>query len=622
MKLILRIKKRFFFEFSKKIKILRFYFFREWVVNLKNGVYSPNPVMTIDWINIDELYKEQKECREKSISDANCILTGKLNLIYEKNDKIIKEWNVDYDSGHVYPNKYYGLIEYIVKDEKTDVKNVWELSRLQHLVVVSKAYLITLDEKYLNYVKDSIISWVENNKYANSVNWTCNMEVAIRVTNLIVCYEMLKHKISEDNDFDVTFKTSIYYHNKYIVENLENYSDLRNNHYLANLMGLLISSKFLENKDPVKYKKYSRFSINEIQSEIDKQIYNDGVSYEISTSYQKLVFEILLISLLLGQSKGNQFKRKYVEKIHDMYVFLKSIQYAHGSIPLIGDNDSGNVLIFNNYYDKNRSNLLSLMNLSEFFFYKKSEIKDESTLFFNYHSYYQHAEEKNKQKYVDSGYYILKKRNISMIVICGPLSLKGQGGHSHNDQLSFVLSVAGRQVFIDPGTITYTGNDDLRNYSRSTSLHNTVQINDEEQNVIGSDLFSLKERTFSKCISYSDDAFEGIHKGYIERFNCLHKRNISLAGDQIIINDKLLTDSVVNNIAAKMNLVLSREVEVNEINGFIFLIFGEFQLTTNLKTEFCTIVDILVSERYGSYHKSKKIVYDFNGEFKLIMSLK
>lgn len=61
------------------------------------------------------------------------------------------------------------------------------------------------------------------------------------------------------------------------------------------------------------------------------------------------------------------------------------------------------------------------------------------------------------------------------------------------------MSIDGKEIFIDPGTYVYNSNYEMRNKFRSTCMHNTVQIENEEQNLIDFDnLFALKERTFSK----------------------------------------------------------------------------------------------------------------------------
>ncbi|MCG9761957.1 heparinase II/III-family protein, partial [Pseudoalteromonas sp. Isolate6] len=167
----------------------------------------------------------------------------------------------------------------------------------------------------------------------------------------------------------------------------------------------------------------------------------------------------------------------------------------------------------------------------------KDEVVDDSPFLLGVKGRLNVKEISSKSSYMDSGFYIIKNDLFKAIIRCGPLSMKGQGGHSHNDQLSFILSIAGLPVFIDPGTITYTGNAELRNLSRRTSSHNTVQIGDEEQNLIGNDLFALKERTFSKCIVHSDSHFEGEHQGFFDRFGCVHKRIIDIKDSEFSVSD-------------------------------------------------------------------------------------
>jgi len=58
----------------------------------------------------------------------------------------------------------------------------------------------------------------------------------------------------------------------------------------------------------------------------------------------------------------------------------------------------------------------------------------------------------------------------------------GNGGHSHNDKLSFELSIDGKDIIVDPGTYVYTSLPEKRNFFRSTNIHNTIIVPGEEQN--------------------------------------------------------------------------------------------------------------------------------------------
>src|SRR5207302_177785 len=65
-----------------------------------------------------------------------------------------------------------------------------------------------------------------------------------------------------------------------------------------------------------------------------------------------------------------------------------------------------------------------------------------------------------------------------------PNGILGKGSHTHNDKLSFVLRVAGKEVLCDSGTGCYTRDITTRNHFRSTAAHNTLLIDDTEQNRI------------------------------------------------------------------------------------------------------------------------------------------
>ncbi|MEM5662019.1 heparinase II/III-family protein [Bacillus cereus] len=115
------------------------------------------------------------------------------------------------------------------------------------------------------------------------------------------------------------------------------------------------------------------------------------------------------------------------------------------------------------------------------------------------------------------GYYILRNEDVYCCIRCGELSFRGQGAHSHNDQLSFTLSVTGEDIFIDSGTFTYTADYKMRNLFRSTSVHNTLEIPPYEQNDFEKyHLFEMAEQSFSKGNYFKDSKFVGQHRGYLK----------------------------------------------------------------------------------------------------------
>ena len=82
----------------------------------------------------------------------------------------------------------------------------------------------------------------------------------------------------------------------------------------------------------------------------------------------------------------------------------------------------------------------------------------------------------------ESGYAAVRDPSCESCLIfdCGPLGPDYQPGHGHCDVLSYELSLHGRRVVVDTGVSTYEPCAE-RHYERSTSAHNTVRVDGEEQ---------------------------------------------------------------------------------------------------------------------------------------------
>ena len=80
------------------------------------------------------------------------------------------------------------------------------------------------------------------------------------------------------------------------------------------------------------------------------------------------------------------------------------------------------------------------------------------------------------------GIYVMRNRVDHVAIDCGPVGLAGLGGHGHNDCLSFEAVLDGAHLVSDCGAYVYTASAEERNRFRSTTFHNTPQIDDEEIN--------------------------------------------------------------------------------------------------------------------------------------------
>ena len=84
-------------------------------------------------------------------------------------------WNVDFVTGFEWEHLPVAQVQPVVRHNGSDVKVPWELSRLQFLPVLAKAYLLTRKPQYREAAKELFSDWHARNPVGIGVNWTMAM---------------------------------------------------------------------------------------------------------------------------------------------------------------------------------------------------------------------------------------------------------------------------------------------------------------------------------------------------------------------------------------------------------------------------------------------------------------
>lgn len=559
-------------------------------------------------------YEKNTNIRENILKEAKQILEHKFDLLgsgeVDLGEKI--KWNEDFKSGFIWKNQFYKDIKIVDLNNNADVKVPWELSRFQHLFTLGKAYWITNDKKYYLECKEEIEDWITENPVYMSVNWTCAMDVAIRAVNWIFFYFHFKDLIEKDKEFLNKFNNSLYNHGKVIFLNLEKGLGYANNHYLSDLVGLFYLGIYFNELKSNEVERWLDFSKKELEKEMFVQNNKDGSNYESSTSYHRLVTELMFFPMILGEKNNINFSREYKERLEKMFEFLAKIIKPNGKIPMIGDVDNGRLLILSDYFSWEVNDIRDLLSLGGEYFNNallknSGAIKKEDKLWiFDSLNEEQEKYYTKSVKFENGGYYILRNQDIYCSIRCGELSCRGQGGHSHNDQLSFELNVQGEDFIVDTGTGVYTADKDIRNLFRSTKQHNIVYVEGYEQNCFDeNNLFEMKEETFAKCTKFEDTYFEGYHQGYLKKLNIIHKRKIELKNKNIEIKD------FIENLKGIICLNLHPEVKVIEIENGIKLLKNNIEIFLGCSSKLLKIKKSKFSNKYGDIVKNTKIEIEF-----------
>lgn len=105
-------------------------------------------------------------------------------------------------------------------------------------------------------------------------------------------------------------------------------------------------------------------------------------------------------------------------------------------------------------------------------------------------------------------------------------------GHTHNDKLSIEVMVDGKYITRDSGGYIYTAAPKIRDKFRSIKAHNTICVEDQEQNSFDG-IWGMKKRARAELLYCADNRMVArVRYGDIE---CL--RDISLTDNEIVVND-------------------------------------------------------------------------------------
>ena len=573
---------------------------------------------------IQELKKSGKE--EQIVKQANKLCNHIFNLLgsgdINLGEKI--KWNEDFKTGFIWENKFYKYIKTVDLNNSADVKVPWELSRFQHIPILGQAYLLTNNSKYPLEFKNQIEDWIKKNPVEISVNWTCTMDVAIRACNWIAGYYFFKSCPKINQEFWIKYNKELYLHGKYIFKNLEKALQYSGNHYLSDLVGLIWLGLYFKNfkydKEEVKNnpKIWLNFGLKEFEKEMKNQVNPDGVDYEASTAYHCLVTELFLFTSILCSKNNIAFSKEYRDKLEKMIEFIMNITKPNGYIPLLGDMDSGRFVVLSDYgtIDKRDFRYLIALggeyfNRDDFKFYSYSN--NNQTPFWCFENISKTKErlpiKLESKAYKDSGYYILRNNKIHIIIKCGPNGINGNGGHTHNDQLSFELNISGKDFIIDPGTYVYTSNCILRNLFRSTSMHNTLRVENLEQNSFEEkELFRINNETNAQLLNFNNNYFKGRHYGYRDKAGIIVEREVELEDNKTIINDFIIEDP--GNIKYKkfIRFHLDKDVEIEKKLDCLFLTNKKVKVKLfNLQKNEYKIGKSWMAREYGIKEETKAI---------------
>lgn len=414
------------------------------------------------------------------------------------------DWQTDFKSGHQWNNKVVDLSSTWHKsappaepvfrgplysvDGPADLKVPWDLSSFFHFPTLAEAFLLTGRDAYAAEIFNELDDWHRQNPFYYGVNWTNAMVVGLRLANIVYTCRLLED-FPRRSAFDgQTGVVSLLQHVQFILDALEVFpSGARNNHYLSDLVGLAFGA--VEFAGHPAGEGVLDFVQEEFARELTVQFCPDGADFEGSIPYNRLSTECATLALILLERNGRPLSSASRHQLQRTIHYIDLYTKSNGLAPQIGDNDNGRVLVLHNYGHQEYRDHRHILAVGAAWLETGPLMTDVAaqapdTIWLLDRTPPACEPIGNKLQsglYRDGGFAIAKAGSTSLIVRAGIIHPLSGGGHDHCDQLSFEFHDRGEDVIVDPGAMVYGASGALRNRFRSTASHNTLQLDDLEQ---------------------------------------------------------------------------------------------------------------------------------------------
>ena len=519
-----------------------------------------------------------EDARRAVLASASALLQGNWEILgVHRHDLVAPDWFYDPLTGkHAPADRYAFRINHRSEAETGNVKQIWELSRFQHLTLLATAWALSREDAYAIRVADQLESWWRENPFLSGVHWTSGIEIGIRLISLAWIRRLLDGwpgaaELFERNDLAVR---QIWWHQRYLAT-FRSRGSSANNHVIAEAAGQLVASCafpwFRTSR------RWREASARLLERELLNNTFPSGIGRELASDYQGFVAELGILAAVEAAAAGYPLGDPAWQRLCAMVDSGAAQLDARLRPPRQGDGDDGRAILL----DAPAANPWpSFLSLGEALFgrldwWPATKPTATSAFVAALPGAVRPVEGRLADRpwhFGDAGTTVLRTRpNHGPEIWCrcdgGPHGFLKIAAHAHADALSVEVRWGGVDILADPGTYCYHGEPAWRSYFRSTIAHNTVEVDGCSQSVEGGPFLWLRHAA-GKVIDVQDigDAVEWTaqHDGY-QRLSTAtwHRRCVRLdrASRSIDIADEISGGSHTVRMAYHLGPDVSAELD-------------------------------------------------------------
>lgn len=425
----------------------------------------------------------------------------------------------------------------------SDIKFVWEPSRFSVVYLLVRAYAASADERYAEAFWTLVEDWAEVNRPNCGVNWASGQEAAFRV--MAWCFGLFGFLNASCSTSERVFRLArmIDVHGDRIAGFIEYALSQRNNHGISEAVGLFTIGVLFPHL--ARAAEWTRMGQLLIVSQLREQVYEDGSYIQHSFNYERVLIDLLIWALRLGEIHEVRFAAECYEALDPCLAFM--VRFCHlrsGRIPNYGANDGTLLLPLTNCdYTDFRPSIDAAHQLlhgkpllregpwSELSAWllgrplSDRAAADSSIPALRYIRASQPTASSGPPKRLPpSGYLNLIANESNGMLRAG----RYEDRPSQADQLHFDLWWRGQNVACDAGSYLYNAGPLWANALAGTAVHNTVTIAGRDQMTPAGRFLWLDSAQASSenySIGTQAQAVTAYHNGY-RRLGATHRRSI------------------------------------------------------------------------------------------------
>ena len=456
-----------------------------------------------------------EEARKAILDSADRLLRGEWEVLgVFRTDLVRPDWFLDPVTGRrSAPDQYAFRVDHRSEEHVGNVKQVWEISRLQHLTLLATAWFLSHEQAYAERVAGQLRSWWRENPFLSGLHWTSGIELGVRLISLVWIRRLLDDWPDARDLFerDALAVQQVRWHQQYLAA-FRSRGSSANNHVIAEAAGQLVASCafpwFTESE------RWRRNSARLLERELIRNTFASGIGRELASDYQCFVAELGLLAAVEVGASGHPVSADTWQRLCAMVDSAAALVDEQLRPPRQGDSDEGRALLL----DAPAANRWpSLLALGETLFGRLSwwppVPTDAASVIIGALPGARHdvagRPSDRPWRFADAGTTVLRTADTGVPEIwcrCdgGPHGFLSIAAHAHADALSVEVRYGGMDVLADPGTYCYHGEPAWRSYFRSTIAHNTVELGGQSQSSEGGAFLWLRH-AHAREIDVTDD---------------------------------------------------------------------------------------------------------------------